>query len=79
MNSSNFNVTQDNDGWPIEKQEWLESLVAIQREHGNDKVRELLRALQNQALKAGISLEEATLEHALPQHNPSAETAGLSG
>ena len=61
MNSSNINVTQDNDGWPIEKQEWLESLFALQREHGNEKVRELLRALQNQALKAGISLEEATL------------------
>lgn len=51
MNSSNINVTQDNDGWPIEKQEWLESLFALQREHGNEKVRELLRALQNQALK----------------------------
>jgi len=61
MSSSNINMTQDNDGWPIEKQEWLESLVAIQREHGNDKVRELLRALQNLALKAGIPLEESTL------------------
>lgn len=28
MNSSNINVTQDNDGWPIEKQEWLEALFA---------------------------------------------------
>ncbi len=61
MNHSTINVTQDNDGWPIEKQEWLEALFALRREHGNDRVRELLRALQNLALKAGIPLEEATL------------------
>ena len=59
--SSNIDMTLDNEGWPIEKQEWLESLVALQREHGNGKVRELLRALQNHALKSGIPLEEATL------------------
>jgi len=59
--SSNIDMTLDKEGWLIEKQEWLESLVALQREHGNGKVRELLRALQNHALKSGIPLEEATL------------------
>ena len=51
MSNSDINVTQENDGWPIEKQEWLEALFALQREHGNEKVRELLRALQNRGLK----------------------------
>jgi len=50
-----------NDDWNIEKQEWLESLQAFQASHDISRVQELLRALQNQALKTGVPLEEATL------------------
>jgi len=55
------NVEEGLDDWPIEKQEWLESLEAFQSAHGTVRVGELLRALQNHALKAGVPLEEATL------------------
>lgn len=54
-------VTKDNLEWELEKQEWLESLQAFQAVHGIAKVGELLRTLQNQALKTGVPLEEATL------------------
>jgi len=64
MNNDNIHKPgghHDNDDWPIEKQEWLESLAAFQQAHDTNKVQELLRALQNFALKSGIPLEEATL------------------
>jgi hypothetical protein len=50
MNNSNIKVTQDNDGWPIKKQEWLESLFALQREHGN----EMVRALQTRGRRRNL-------------------------
>jgi len=54
-------MSQNNEDWIIEKQEWLESLEAFQDAHGTVRTSELLRALQNQALKTGVALEEATL------------------
>jgi pyruvate dehydrogenase E1 component len=57
----NNQKTQENEDWMIEKQEWLESLQAFQSVHGAGRVQELLRSLQNHALKAGVPLEEATL------------------
>jgi pyruvate dehydrogenase E1 component len=54
-------VSKNIDEWLIEKQEWLESLDAFQDAHGPLKTGELLRALQNLALKSGVALEEATL------------------
>ncbi|NNL84202.1 MAG: pyruvate dehydrogenase (acetyl-transferring), homodimeric type [Myxococcales bacterium] len=47
--------------WLLERGEWLEALAAVKEVHGARRVRELLRALQDQALNAGITLEEATL------------------
>jgi len=55
------NSREDLADWPLELEEWQESLAAVLRVHDSGKVRELLRALQNQALDAGIALEEATL------------------
>jgi len=45
----------------IDKQEWQESIDYIYREYGDAGVREILRAVQNRALSAGVSLNEATL------------------
>jgi pyruvate dehydrogenase E1 component len=44
-----------------DRQEWQESLDSIYREHGEAGVRDILRALQNHALRRGIGLSEATL------------------
>ncbi|MEM7020579.1 MAG: hypothetical protein AAF512_24965, partial [Pseudomonadota bacterium] len=52
---------QEDEDWDIEQQEWLEALEDVLKTHGPRRAREILRALQNKALDAGISLEEATL------------------
>jgi pyruvate dehydrogenase E1 component len=44
-----------------DRQEWIESLDSIRREYGEAGVRDILRALQNHVLGAGIALSEATL------------------
>ena len=44
-----------------DRQEWIESLDSIQREYGEEGVRDILRALQNYVLGRGIALSEATL------------------
>lgn len=44
-----------------DKQEWLESIAYIHQAYGPDGVKEILRALQNYVLGAGIVLNEATL------------------
>ena len=44
-----------------DRQEWIDSLDSIQREYGEEGVREILRALQNHVLERGIALSEATL------------------
>ena len=51
----------DEADWAEERSEWLDALGAVQEVHGPNRVRELLRLLQDEALKAGTSLEEATL------------------
>jgi len=55
------NVSNDEDDFSAEKQEWLDSLQAFQAAHDISRVQELLRVLQNHALKTGVPLEEATL------------------
>ncbi|MFN2288592.1 MAG: pyruvate dehydrogenase (acetyl-transferring), homodimeric type [Chromatocurvus sp.] len=45
----------------LDRQEWLQALAGIQGEFGDDGVREILRALQNEALARGVVLAEATL------------------
>ncbi|MEL7451476.1 MAG: pyruvate dehydrogenase (acetyl-transferring), homodimeric type, partial [Pseudomonadota bacterium] len=49
------------DDWQLELREWLDSLRSVHRTHGPTRVRELLRELQDLSLKAGVPLEEATL------------------
>ncbi len=44
-----------------ETEEWVEALNDIHREHGEEGVLNILRALQNHVLTKGISLGEATL------------------
>ena len=44
-----------------DRQEWIEALDSIRREYGEAGVRDILRALQNHVLGAGIALSEATL------------------
>ena len=44
-----------------EREEWVEALNDIHREHGEEGVLNILRALQNHVLTKGISLGEATL------------------
>jgi pyruvate dehydrogenase E1 component len=41
--------------------EWSEALDSILHEYGEAGVRDILRALQNHALRRGITLSEATL------------------
>jgi len=45
----------------IDKQEWQESIDYIHREFGEKGVREILRAVQDRIISAGINLNEATL------------------
>ncbi len=45
----------------IDKQEWQESIDYIHREFGESGVREILRAVQDRIISAGINLNEATL------------------
>ena len=45
----------------LDRQEWLQALAGIQGEFGDEGVREILRALQNEALARGVVLAEATL------------------
>src|SRR6056297_2294789 len=45
----------------LDRQEWLQALSGIQAEFGDEGVREILRALQNDALSKGVVLAEATL------------------
>lgn len=52
--------SDDND-WRLERQEWVESLAAVRRCHGDNRVRALLRELQQHAEASGISFLEATL------------------
>lgn len=49
------------DDWPIELQEWLDSLKSVHAAHGPTRVTELLRELQNFSLNVGVTLEEVTL------------------
>ena len=44
-----------------ERQEWLDALDDIHREHGEVVLKELLRSLQDRALSLGVPLNEATL------------------
>lgn len=44
-----------------DKQEWVESLESIHAEFGDAGVREILRSLQDHALKLNVPLSEATL------------------
>ena len=51
---------QENQVWEaVERQEWLESLDYVIKQGGKEKVRTLMRALQNRAAKAGILLPYA--------------------
>ncbi|MBQ0721492.1 MAG: pyruvate dehydrogenase (acetyl-transferring), homodimeric type [Gammaproteobacteria bacterium] len=45
----------------IDKQEWQESIDYIHRQYGESGVREILRAIQDRVIGAGINLNEATL------------------
>ncbi|MEQ8515835.1 MAG: pyruvate dehydrogenase (acetyl-transferring), homodimeric type [Chromatocurvus sp.] len=45
----------------LDRQEWLQALSGIQEQFGDEGVREILRALQNEALSQGVVLAEATL------------------
>lgn len=48
----------------IDKQEWEDSLEYIHREYGDAGVRDILLAVQNKAIQAGVSLNKATLNSA---------------
>ena len=45
----------------LDRKEWLQALGDIKAQFGEDGVREILRALQNEALSQGMVLAEATL------------------
>ncbi|MBL4781997.1 MAG: pyruvate dehydrogenase (acetyl-transferring), homodimeric type [Porticoccaceae bacterium] len=49
------------DAIALDKQEWQESIDYIHREYGESGVREILRAVQDRIIGAGINLNEATL------------------
>jgi len=49
------------DAFEDERQEWIEALEDIHREHGEVALKELLRTLQDRALALGVPLNEATL------------------
>ena len=44
-----------------EQQEWLDSLASVLKYQGPDRAKELLRQLQDQLLREGVNLGEATL------------------
>ena len=54
------NDMDDND-WPLEKQEWLDSLWSVYRSHGDERVAELLALLQDRAMRAGLDVTASTL------------------
>ena len=54
-------MTTETEGWSEEKQEWLDSMWAVYREHGSQHVSELLELLQDRALKAGLDVGPPTL------------------
>lgn len=60
------------DEWRVELDEWLAALRSVHHVHGGEKVRELLRELQNLSLKSGVPLEDATLNtpysNSIPVH-----------
>ncbi|RLA49237.1 MAG: pyruvate dehydrogenase (acetyl-transferring), homodimeric type [Gammaproteobacteria bacterium] len=45
----------------VDKREWQESIDYIHHEYGESGVREILRAVQDRVISAGINLNEATL------------------
>jgi pyruvate dehydrogenase E1 component len=48
----------------IDRQEWEDSIEYIHREYGDAGVRDILLAVQNKAIQAGVSLNKATLNSA---------------
>ena len=52
---------QSGESFDLEQQEWLEAMDDVHRVHGEPGVKELLRNLQDRALKLGVPLNEATL------------------
>ena len=49
------------DSFDLEQQEWLEAMDDVHRMHGESGLKELLRNLQDKALRLGVTLNEATL------------------
>jgi pyruvate dehydrogenase E1 component len=67
------------DDLAADRQEWIESLDSIRREYGEAGVRDILRALQNRVLEAGIVLSEATLNTPYINTIPVSEQAPYPG
>jgi pyruvate dehydrogenase E1 component len=62
-----------------DRQEWIEALDNIYREHGEAGVRDILRALQNHVLTRGIPLSEATLNTPYVNTIPPSEQPAYPG
>lgn len=62
-----------------DREEWTAALDDIHREYGESGVRDILRALQNHALKRGVPLSEATLNTPYVNTIPVSEQAAYPG
>jgi pyruvate dehydrogenase E1 component len=62
-----------------DRQEWIEALDNIYREHGEAGVRDILRVQQNHVLNRGIALSEATLNTAYVNTIPLSEQSAYPG
>ena len=63
----------------LDRKEWLQALGDIKAQFGEDGVREILRALQNEALSQGMVLAEATLNTPYVNTIPPSEQPAYPG
>ena len=61
MNAQQPPESADEHAWAEELQEWLDALEVLLRRQGDDRGRDLLRQLQQQASRLGLVLPEAAL------------------
>ena len=48
---------------PISTQEWVDSILAVQGQHGNEEARRLLLATMSAAKSAGVDIDAVSYTH----------------
>ena len=67
------------DDWEIEQQEWVEALIEVTRERGNDAAKQLLTRLQHQLSGQGAVMTDAVMNTPYINTIPLAEEPVYSG